>query len=83
VQVRGGGIEASLHAQRATTLQALAQFIQLEDFIGSAADQGKGFINGGHAKTPGFAVKNMNGVKCKLTTPADRKAIWLNGLTRY
>jgi len=71
VQVGGGGVEAGLHTQRATAFQTLAQFIHFEDFVGSAADQGKGFINRGHAKTPGFAVKYMNGVKYKLTTPGD------------
>ncbi|MCY1460391.1 hypothetical protein D9M71_779470 [compost metagenome] len=50
VQVGRGRVEAGLHTQRAAAFQTLAQFIRLEDLIGATADQGKGFINRGHAK---------------------------------
>jgi hypothetical protein len=36
-------VEPRLHAQRATQLQARLQFFGLEDFVGTTADQGKGF----------------------------------------
>ncbi len=68
MQIRRGGIEAGLDPQRAPAFQALTQLLQFEDFIGATTDQGKGFFNGVHAKTPGLAVKNMNGVNYKLTT---------------
>ncbi len=56
VQVRRGGVEAGLDAQRAAFLQARAQILELEDLVGTAADQGKGFFNRGHVTTPGNAV---------------------------
>ena len=55
VQVGRSGVEAGLDPQRAAFLQARAQILELEDLVGTAADQGKGFFNRGHVTTPGNA----------------------------
>jgi hypothetical protein len=55
VQVGRGGVEAGLDPQRAAFLQARTQILELEDLVGTAADQGKGFFNRGHVTTPGNA----------------------------
>ncbi|MNY83665.1 hypothetical protein D3C86_2265880 [compost metagenome] len=52
VQVRGGGVETGLDAQRAAAFQPLAQLLDLEDFIGATADLGKGLFNRGHVQLP-------------------------------
>lgn len=61
VQIRRGGIKASLHPQRHTGGQARFELLKLEDLLGTAANERKGFIDSGQPQTPAaFAVNNMN-----------------------
>jgi hypothetical protein len=45
VQIRRGGVETGLDPQRAAAFQAVAKLLGLEDFVGTATDQGDGFFN--------------------------------------
>ena len=61
MQIRCGGIETGFHPQRHAGGQARFELLKLEDLLGTAANERKGFIDSGQPQTPAaFAVNNMN-----------------------